>query len=114
VNLDHHELRSAFEQFLAAKRVLRQAYRRSVAVHKPAALRPMLDGMVSKPNWKDPALSEELDGLKEENERLKKSLALLHVHSLRLQKQLDTLILNGTDAGGNSMITHSLSESDNI
>jgi hypothetical protein len=74
----------------------------------------MLDGMVSEPNWKDPALSEELDGLKEENERLKKSLALLHAHSLRLQEQLDTLILYGTDAGGNSMTTHSLSESNLI
>lgn len=97
MNLDHPELRSAIGQFLAAKRALRHAYRRSVVPHKPAELRPMLEGGTSEPTRNDPAPSEEFDALKEENERLRKSLALLHAHSLRIQDQLDTLLLQRSE-----------------
>jgi hypothetical protein len=37
-------------------------------------------------------MSERLQELKDENGRLRKSLRLLHAHSLRLQAQLDTLL----------------------
>ena len=40
----------------------------------------------------DPAMSAELEELKEENEGLRRSLTLLHAHSLSLQDQLDTLL----------------------
>lgn len=48
---------------------------------------------MGRPTRNDPASSEEFDALKEDNERLRKSLALLHAHSLRIQDQLDTLLL---------------------
>src|SRR5579883_1363374 len=92
LNLDNHELRSAIERFLAAKRAVRQAYRRSVASHKPAELRPMFEGRASERAGNHPATTEELQALKDENERLRKSLTLLHAHSLGLQDQLDALV----------------------
>ncbi len=52
----------------------------------------------SEPARDDPAPSEELEGLKEENGRLRKSLALLHAHSLRIQDRLDALLLHGTES----------------
>jgi hypothetical protein len=58
----------------------------------------MLEGDASEPARHDPALSEELEGLKEENGRLRKSLALLHAHSLRIQDQIDTLLSHGTES----------------
>jgi hypothetical protein len=42
----------------------------------------------------DSVMSEELQDLKDENERLRKSLALLHTYSLRLQEQRDTLVVH--------------------
>jgi hypothetical protein len=98
LNLDHHELRSAIERFLAAKRAVRQAYRRSVASHKLAEFRPMFEGAASEQDGNHPATTEELQALKDENERLRKSLTLLHAHSLRLQDQLDTLLLHETES----------------
>jgi hypothetical protein len=100
LNVGNHELRSAIERFLAAKRALRHAYRRSVASHQPAEFGPRFEGRASEPTRKDLALTEELDGLKEENGRLRKSLALLHAYSLKLQDQLDSLLLHGTEAAG--------------
>lgn len=58
----------------------------------------MLEGGASEPTRNDPVPSEEFDGLKEENERLRKSLALLHAHSLRIQDQLDTLLLHRSES----------------
>ena len=92
MNVDHHELRSAFERFLAARRVLRQAYRGFVASHGPAESRPMLDRVASEQAGNHPAMSAELEELRDENVGLRRSLTLLHAHSLSLQDQLDTLL----------------------
>jgi len=42
----------------------------------------------------DSVASEELQELKEENRRLRKSLTLLHTYSLRIQEQRDTLLVH--------------------
>lgn len=98
LNVDHHELRAALERFFAAKRALRHAYRRAEASHWPAELRPRLERGTSEQAGDDPAPIQEAEGLKEENGKLRKSLALLHAHSLRLQDQLDTLLLHGAES----------------
>jgi hypothetical protein len=92
VNVDHHELRSAFERFLAARRALRQAYRGFVASHGLAESRPTLDRRGSEQAGNPTAIRAELEELRDENEGLRKSLTLLHAHSLSLQDQLDTLL----------------------
>ena len=94
--VDHHELRAAFGRFLEAKRALRQAYRRFVESH-PAGLMPVLERGPSGQAENGPATIEDIQELKSENETLRKSLTLLHTHSLRLQDQLDTLIGNGDE-----------------
>jgi hypothetical protein len=99
VNVDYHELRSAFERFLAARRALRQAYRGFVASHGPAESRPTLDRMASERAGNHSAMSAELEELKDENEGLRRSLTLLHAHSLSLQDQLDTLLEKGQMSG---------------
>jgi hypothetical protein len=91
VTVDDHELRLAFVRFLAAKRALRQAYQRSLASH-PAEWIAMLERGASKQAGKESAMSDELQELKDENERLRKSLTLLYMHSLKIQDQLDTLL----------------------
>jgi hypothetical protein len=53
---------------------------------------PMAERVASAQTGKDSAMCEELQELKDENERLKKSLTLLHAHSLRIQDQLDALL----------------------
>ncbi len=52
----------------------------------------MVQWRASDQTGNHPASSEDLQELKDENERLRKSLTLLHAHSLRLQDQLDTLL----------------------
>jgi hypothetical protein len=52
----------------------------------------MVERVSSVQAVKDSAISEELQQLKDENERLRKSLTLLHAHSLRIQDQLDILL----------------------
>jgi predicted nuclease with TOPRIM domain len=52
----------------------------------------MLEWGDSKPHGDHPASSEELQELKDENERLRKSLTLLQAHSLSLKDRLDTLL----------------------
>jgi hypothetical protein len=93
LDVDHHELRAAFERFLAAKRALRHAYRRSVASHSPDESRLMLEPGASEHYGDVSAMSEALQELKDENERLRKSLTLLYTHCLRIQDQLDTLLV---------------------
>jgi hypothetical protein len=93
VDLDHHELRSAFERFLGAKRALRHAYRRYVASQGPAEMRPVPEWGASEQAGNHPVMSERLQNLEDENGRLRKSLRLVHAHSLRLQAQLDTLLV---------------------
>jgi hypothetical protein len=58
----------------------------------------MFEGAASEQDGNHPATTEELQALKDENERLRKSLTLLHAHSLRLQDQLDTLLLHETES----------------
>jgi hypothetical protein len=98
--VDHHELRSALGRFFEAKRALRQAYRRCVASHGPAESRAMRERGASEQAGNHPTLSEELRELKDENERLRKSLTLLHAHSLRLQDQLDTVLVQKDTMSG--------------
>lgn len=93
MNVDHYELRAAFEQFLEAKRSLRQAYRRFVESH-PAGLLPALEAGAFGQAGNDPATIEDFRELKDENEALRKSLTLLHAHSLSIQGRLDALLGN--------------------
>ena len=58
----------------------------------------MLERRTSEQARDCPAPSHEVEGLREENGRLRKSLALLHAHSLRIQDQLDTLLLHGAES----------------
>lgn len=93
--VDHHELRRAFSHYLAAKRALQEAYRESEAPRGSAELRltGIEQGSVQTGDYT--ALSEELLQLKYENKRLRKSVDMLHVYSLRLQHQLESLLLVG-------------------
>jgi hypothetical protein len=91
VKVEHHELRSAFLQFLAAKRTLRQAYRKSELSHLPSKLMPILGWSTSDQTGLDSVTPDEMQKLKEENERLRKLLALLYAYSLRVHEELDAL-----------------------
>lgn len=93
MNFDHHELRRAFERFLAARRALRQAYRKSVASHVSAEWMPMLESGASDQARAESVMNQELQELKDENARPRKSLALLHASSLTLREQRDTLVV---------------------
>lgn len=104
MNVDDRELRSALERFWVAKRALRHAYRRSVVSHGRAQSRPMLEPEAPELAAEHSVMSGELEELKDENQTLRKSLTLLHAHSLRLQDRLDSLLvdrINGA-AGGPS------------
>ena len=92
--VDHHELRAAFGRFLEAKRALRHAYRRSLASH-PAGSAQVLERRPSGQAGDDPATIEDIQELRDENETLRKSLTLLHAHSLRIQDRLDALLERG-------------------
>ena len=92
MSVNHHELRSAFGRFLAAKRALRQAYRESRASHGPGESIPHLESAAAYRSGNDSLMIEELEELRGENQRLRKSLALLHTYSLRVQEQHDTLV----------------------
>jgi hypothetical protein len=87
----HHEVRRALGRFLSAKRDLGRAYRNTGASHLPAGSNPMHGWDDINQAKVEPVTCEELWELKDENERLRKSLALLHVYSLRIQDQLDIL-----------------------
>ncbi len=52
----------------------------------------MVEQVAAVQDGKDSAISEEFQELKDENERLRKSLTLLHTHSLRLQDQLEAVL----------------------
>jgi hypothetical protein len=92
VSVIHHELRSAFGRFLAAKRALRRAYRESGASHDSAETIPNLETAATYKFGNHSHTVDELVELKNENQRLRKSLALLHTYSLRVQEQRDTLV----------------------
>jgi len=53
----------------------------------------MLESGATDQNRNESFMSKELQDLKDENERLRKSLALLHGYSLGLQEQRDTLVV---------------------
>jgi hypothetical protein len=88
---DHHELRWAFDQFLAARRVLQQAYQESRGSSGPSKSIPTLEWRAAGRASDVSSVEEELVGLKDENEKLRKSLALLHAYSLRVQEERDML-----------------------
>jgi superfamily II RNA helicase len=92
MSVNHHELRSAFGRYLAAKRALRQAYQESRASHGRAESISNLESAAARRLGNDSLLIEEVEELKIENQRLRKSLALLHTYSLRVQEQRDTLV----------------------
>jgi hypothetical protein len=91
VSVEHHKLRRAFGQFLAAKRALRQGYQESGASHGPAESIRVIETRAAGQARDHSVMSEELHGLRDENERLRKSLALLHTYSVRVQEQRDIL-----------------------
>jgi hypothetical protein len=92
VIVDHHSLRLAFGSFLAAKRTLCQAYREFEASQIGAESGPMLEWGAADRDADDSVLSEVLRDLKVENEKLRKSLDLLHSYTLRVQEQCDALV----------------------
>jgi hypothetical protein len=92
MSVNHHELRSAFGRYLAAKRALRQAYQESRASHGRAESISNLESAAARKFGNNSLMTEELDELKDENQRLRKSLALLHTYSLRLQEQRDIIV----------------------
>ncbi len=94
MSIDHHELRLAFGRFLEAKRALRRAYREYGVSQCPSESLPMLEREAADRVRNDSVLSEEMLELKEEIERLRKSLALLHTYCLRIQEQRDTLLVD--------------------
>ena len=93
MKLDHRELRWALVRFLAARRDLHQAYRKCGATHDHDKSIPILEWRAADQAGNDSVMSEELQNLKDENERLRKSLALLHTYSLRVSEQHDTLLV---------------------
>jgi hypothetical protein len=94
MSIDHHELRRAFGQFLAARRAVHEAYRESVKPRGPAALMPARQWEAGEQAGDDAALNEELLELKHENEGLRKSLAVLYTYSQRVQEQSDTVLVH--------------------
>jgi hypothetical protein len=92
MSVNHHELRSAFGRYQAAKRALRQAYQESGALHGRAESISNLESAAARKFGNNSLMIEELEELKDENQRLRKSLALLHTYSLRVQEQRDTLV----------------------
>jgi hypothetical protein len=89
VKVEHHELRSAFVEFLAAKRTLRQAFQKSELGHTPAQLIPMLEGSTSDQIGIELGTLEQMQTLKDENARLRKLIALLYSYSLRVHEELE-------------------------
>jgi hypothetical protein len=89
VKVEHHELGSAFVEFLAAKRTLRQAYQESELCHTPAQLIPMLEGSTSDQIGIELGTPEQMQKLKDENARLRKLIALLYSYSLRVHEELE-------------------------
>jgi hypothetical protein len=88
---DHRELRWAFDQFLAARRALHRAYQESRGSPGPSKSIPTLEWRAAGRASDDSTVDEELLELKDENKELRKSLALLHAYSLRVQEQRDML-----------------------
>jgi hypothetical protein len=91
VKAEHHELRSALVEFLAAKRTLRHAYRKSELSHTPTRLIPILEGTTSGQIGIDLVTLAQMQKLKNENERLRKLLAVLYAYSLRVHEELDAI-----------------------
>jgi hypothetical protein len=96
MSADHHELRMAFSGFLAAQRALRDAYRKTGVVHGRVQARPILASRASGRAENERTTSPELEELKERNEKLTESLALLHAYSLNVHEQRDVLMTHTT------------------
>jgi hypothetical protein len=92
VTADNHYLRLALAELLKAKRALRRAYRRVYASDVTDGWMPTLESGPTTGQTRVESLpNEELDGLKDDNERLRRTLSVLHIHSLRLREQRDRL-----------------------
>jgi hypothetical protein len=91
VKLEHHELSSALVEFLAAKRNLRQAYRISESSHTPTKVNAMLQVRAADHIGIDAVTPEQMQKLKNENERLRKLAALLYAYSLSVHDELDAV-----------------------
>ena len=89
MKVEHHELRSAFVEFLAAKRTLGQAYQKSELCHLPAQLIPIFEGSTSDQIGNELGTPEQTQKLKDENARLRKLIALLYSYSLRVHEELE-------------------------
>ena len=63
----------------------------------PTGLISVLERGASGHAGNDSATIEDIRELKDENETLRKSLTLLHAHSLRIQDKLDTLLGNADE-----------------
>jgi hypothetical protein len=96
MSLEQDELRMAVSKFLAAKRALRRAYRKAGAIHGRVAARPMLEWLASDAAWNEPRKSMELAELTDQNQKLKRSLALLHAYSLDVHGQRNRLVMHRT------------------
>ena len=92
MSVDHHELRRAFEHFLAAKRALSEVYKKSGVSHGLVESIPALERGADDQSRNDPPSSGKLQDLKEENHRLRRLISLLHGYSLRLLSQRDALM----------------------
>jgi len=88
---DHH-LRLALAEFLEAKRALRQAYRRVSAANVPDDWMALFEWEDTDQGMDESVMRDELQELKDDNERLRRALAVLHIHSLRLRDQRDILL----------------------
>ena len=91
MKVEYHELRSAFVEFLAAKRTLHQAYRKFGLSHTPTRLIPMLEGTTSDQIGIELGTPEQMQKLKNENARLRKLIALLYAYSMTIHEELDAL-----------------------
>ncbi len=98
MKVEHQELRSAFIQFLAAKRTLRQAYGKSEAARKPTQSIPTLEGETTEQAPADSLLWERVQELTDENVRLRKLLGLLYEYTLRVHDERDDLECKVTDS----------------
>jgi hypothetical protein len=93
VSAEHHDLRRAVGRFLEAKRALGRAYRDHEVSPCPSELIPTVErGAVDRAR-NGSAESEQILEMKEEIERLRKTLALLHAHCLSVEEERDALLV---------------------
>ncbi len=88
---DQLELRRAFACFLTAKRALGEAYKKAGASHGLIESIPALERGDADQGMKAPPSSGKLEELRDENQRLRRLISLLHAYSLNLLTQRDTV-----------------------